>query len=211
MDESSIQEAVIAGQQELLCELVNKELNDGSSPNAILNAMIAGMGVVGERFQRKEYFIPDVMFAARAMTAGTSILKPLLVASGAKPLGKVVIGTVLNDQHDIGKNIVAMMLEGAGFEVVNLGRDVAPERFVESVRETNAKIVGLSSLITTSMPQMKRTIDLLSEAGLRDSVFVLIGGAPVTEDYAKSIGADGYADDATGAVQKVKELLRIEC
>lgn len=210
MDEQGIKEAVITGQQELLCDLVRKELKDGTSPQAILNAMIAGMAVVGDRFQRKEYFIPDVMFAARAMTAATDILKPQLAESGVKPLGRVVIGTVLTDQHDIGKNIVAMMLEGAGFEVINLGRDVAPERFVQTASETSARIVGLSSLITTSMPQMKRTIDLLSEAGLRENVSVLVGGAPVTEEYARSIGADGYADDATGAVQKIKELLRIE-
>ncbi|MBN1591987.1 MAG: corrinoid protein [Candidatus Coatesbacteria bacterium] len=209
MDEQTIKEALISGQTEQLCDSVKDSLKGGETPKAVLDVMIEGMQVVGDRFQKKEIFIPEVLLSARAMTAATDILKPLLVESGMEPLGKVVIGTVLGDLHDIGKNIVGMMLEGNGFEVVNLGRDVAPERFVESVKDTGAKVVGLSSLITTSMPQMKRTIELLEADGLKDSTFVMVGGAPVTQEFADSIGADGYADDATGAVRKVKEMLGI--
>jgi len=209
VDEKRIKDSLINGQQEELSELVNSLLNEGESAKKILDVMIAGMQVVGDRFQKKEIFIPEVLLSARAMTSATGLLKPILAASGAKSLGKVVIGTVLGDLHDIGKNIVGMMLEGNGFEVVNLGRDVAPEKFIEATEATGAKIIGLSSLITTSMPQMKRTIELLKENGLKESVSVIIGGAPVTQEFADSIGADGYADEATGAVQKVKELLQI--
>ena len=210
VNEESIKTALIAGQEKELCDLVKGELSNEESPKSILDTMMAGMNIVGSRFQAKEIFIPEVLFSARAMTSATNILKPLLTKSDVQPLGKVVIGTVLGDLHDIGKNVVGMMLEGAGFEVLNLGRDVAPERFIEAAKENGASIIGLSSLITTSMPQMKRTIELLEEAGLRDQVHVIVGGAPVTQDYANSIGADGYADEATGAVQKVKELLHLE-
>ena len=209
MDEKRIKRSLIAGQQQQLCELVKGALDEGESAKSILDVMIAGMQVVGDRFQKKETFIPEVLLAARAMTSATDLLKPILAASGEKPLGKVVIGTVLGDLHDIGKNIVGMMLEGNGFEVINLGRDVAPEKFIEAATASGAKVIGLSSLITTSMPQMKRTIDLLEENGLRKTISVIVGGAPVTQEFASSIGADGHADDATGAVQKVKELLRI--
>ena len=209
MDEKGIKDSLITGQQEQLCDLVKGALNEGESAKKVLDVMIAGMQVIGDRFQKKEIFIPEVLLAARAMTSATDLLKPILAASGAEPRGKVVIGTILGDLHDIGKNIVGMMLEGNGFEVVNLGRDVAPEKFIEAAKATGAKVIGLSSLITTSMPQMKRTIELLEKNGLKECVSVMVGGAPVTQEFANSIGADGYADDATGAVQKVKELLQI--
>ena len=209
MNEQGIKDFLIAGRQEQLCDLVKNALNEGEPAKSILDVMIAGMQTVGERFQKKEVFIPEVLLAARAMTSATDLLKPMLAESGIEPLGKVVIGTVLGDLHDIGKNIVGMMLEGNGFEVINLGRDVAPEEFVETAKETGAEVIGLSSLITTSMPQMRRTIELLEEGGLKETTFVMVGGAPVTQEFANSIGADGYADDATGAVQKVKEMLKI--
>lgn len=210
MDERGIKDSLIVGEQERLCELVRSALEDGDSAKAILDVMIEGMGVIGDRFQKKEIFIPEVLLAARAMTSATELLKPILAESGNEPLGKVIIGTVLGDLHDIGKNIVGMMLKGNGFEVINLGRDVAPEKFVETAKESGAKVIGLSSLVTTSMPQMKRTIELLKQEGLNGSVAVMVGGAPVTQEFADSIGADGYADDAPGAVQRVKEFLQIE-
>jgi len=210
MDRDRIKEAVISGDEQLLVEEVKKALQDGAVPKAVLDIMIEGMDVVGQRFEAREFFIPEVLLAARAMTKAMEVLKPRLVETGVKALGKVVIGTVLGDLHDIGKNIVAMMLQGAGFEVVDLGRDVPPEKFVEAVAQTGSRVVGLSSLITTSMRQMGRTIEELKRAGLRDSVSVVVGGAPVTEEFAASIGADGYAKDATLAVRKVKELLKIE-
>jgi 5-methyltetrahydrofolate--homocysteine methyltransferase len=163
--------------------------------------------VVGEKFRRNEYYVPQVLLSARAMYAGLDLLKPLLTAtSGSEYLGTVVIGTAQGDLHDIGKNLVAMMLEGAGFKVVNLGRDVAPEKFCAAVEEHQATIVGISALMTTTMPAMKRTLDALGRAGLRDRVKVMVGGAPVSQAFADEIGADGYARDATLAVVRAKEL-----
>jgi methylmalonyl-CoA mutase cobalamin-binding domain/chain len=165
------------------------------------------MAVVGEKFKNNEFYIPEVLVAARAMNAAMAIVKPLIVGDQLKPLGKVVIGTVRGDLHDIGKNLVMMMLEGAGFEIVDLGVDVAPEKFVEAAKANSADVVAMSALLTTTMPAMKDTIAALEENGLRDKVKVIIGGAPVTQSYADSIGADGYAPDAASAVDKVKELL----
>jgi len=167
------------------------------------------MDVVGEKFRRNEYYVPQVLLSARAMYAGLDLLKPLITA-GARPddhLGVVVIGTAQGDLHDIGKNLVAMMLEGAGFKVFNLGRDVAPEKFVVAVEEHHANIVGISALMTTTMPGMKRTIDALVKAGLRERVKVMVGGAPVSQAFADEIGADGYARDSTAAVAKAKALV----
>jgi 5-methyltetrahydrofolate--homocysteine methyltransferase len=166
------------------------------------------MDVVGEKFRRNEYYVPQVLLSARAMYAGLDLLKPLITASarGDDYLGVVAIGTAQGDLHDIGKNLVAMMLEGAGFKVHNLGRDVAPEKFVEAVQAHQATIVGISALMTTTMPAMKRTIDALVKAGLRDRVKVMIGGAPVSQAFADEIGADGYAKDSTLAVIKAKQL-----
>jgi 5-methyltetrahydrofolate--homocysteine methyltransferase len=166
------------------------------------------MDVVGEKFRRNEYYVPQVLLSARAMYAGLDLLKPLITAAATSEyLGTVVIGTAQGDLHDIGKNLVAMMLEGAGFRVLNLGRDVAPEAFCKAVEEHGANIVGISALMTTTMPAMKRTIDALVRAGLRDRVKVMVGGAPVTQAFADQIGADGYARDSTLAVLKAKHLV----
>ena len=185
-----------------------KAIDDGMSPKEILDdGLIAGMDVVGRDFKAGDLFIPEVLLCARAMHAGLEILRPLLAESGVPAQGKLVIGTVAGDLHDIGKNLVSMMFQGAGFEVVDLGTDVSPEKFVETVRAENADLVGMSALLTTTMPSMKATIDAFIQAGLRDKVKVLIGGAPVTADYSEDIGADGYAPDAGAAVDAARELL----
>lgn len=207
-DLSELSQAVINGQKAKAEELTRKALEEGVSPVTIINeALVPGMAVVGEKFKNNEFYIPEVLVAARAMNAAMAIVKPLIVGDQLKPLGKVVIGTVRGDLHDIGKNLVMMMLEGAGFEIVDLGVDVAPEKFVEAAKANSADIVAMSALLTTTMPAMKDTIAALEESGLRDKVKVIIGGAPVTQSYADSIGADGYAPDAASAVDKVKELL----
>ena len=177
----------------------------------IFRGLIPGMDVVGEKFRRNEYYVPQVLLSARAMYAGLDILKPLITAAGRESdsFGTVVIGTAQGDLHDIGKNLVAMMLEGAGFRVFNLGRDVAPEKFVAAVQEHGADIVGISALMTTTMPGMKRTIDALLKAGLRERVKVMIGGAPVSQAFCDEIGADGYARDSTLAVVKAKQLMGV--
>jgi 5-methyltetrahydrofolate--homocysteine methyltransferase len=186
----------------------HKAIDDGMSPKEILDdGLIAGMDVVGRDFKAGDLFIPEVLLCARAMHAGLEILRPLLAESGVPAQGKLVIGTVAGDLHDIGKNLVSMMFQGAGFEVVDLGTDVSPEKFVETVRAENADLVGMSALLTTTMPSMKATIDAFIQAGLRDKVKVLIGGAPVTADYSEAIGADGYAPDAGAAVDAARELL----
>ncbi|MCL6518962.1 MAG: corrinoid protein [Armatimonadetes bacterium] len=202
--------ALINGKAPLVRELTEKALAEGESPQDILNkGLVAGMSVVGEKFKNNEFYVPEVLIAARAMKNGMEVLKPRLVETGVEPIAKVAIGTVRGDLHDIGKNLVAMMLEGAGFEIIDLGVDVKPEQFVQTVKEKNAKLVCLSALLTTTMPAMKDTINALSKAGLRDGVNVMIGGAPVTQNYADEIGADGYAPDAASAVDKAKELLKV--
>jgi 5-methyltetrahydrofolate--homocysteine methyltransferase len=168
--------------------------------------LIAAMGEVGRLFEEGEYFVPEMLIAARAMKAGLAILRPLLVDAGVEPAGKVAIGTVKGDLHDIGKNLVAMMLEGAGFEIVDLGTDVTPDQFVAAV-QAGTNIIGLSALLTTTMPGMETTIKAIEAAGLRDQVKVIIGGAPVTAEYARQIGADGFAPDASQAVTLVKSLV----
>jgi methylmalonyl-CoA mutase cobalamin-binding domain/chain len=167
------------------------------------------MGVVGENFKNNVFYVPEVLIAARAMKSGMEILRPKLADAGVEPLGKVALGTVKGDLHDIGKNLVAMMLEGAGFEVIDLGIDVAPEKFIEAVNEQGAQVVAMSALLTTTMPSMKTTIDAMKEAGLEGKVKTLIGGAPVTQRYADEIGADGYARDAASGADKAKELLEL--
>lgn len=185
-----------------------KALNEGMSPKEILDkGLIAGMDVVGRDFKAGDLFIPEVLLCARAMHAGLEVLRPLLAESGVKSQGKVVIGTVAGDLHDIGKNLVSMMFQGAGFEVIDLGVDVSPEKFVETVRAENADLVGMSALLTTTMPSMKNVVDALTEVGLRDKVKVIIGGAPVTAEFANDIGADGFASDAGAAVDTARELL----
>ena len=166
------------------------------------------MTEVGDRFARNEFYVPEMLIAARAMQGGLAILKPLLVDSDIVSAGSVAIGTVKGDLHDIGKNLVSMMLEGAGFEIMDLGVDVAPAKFVEAVQENHVQIVALSALLTTTMTMMKGTIEALVEAGVRDQVKVIVGGAPLTQKYADEIGADGYADDAGGAVKMAKALLQ---
>jgi 5-methyltetrahydrofolate--homocysteine methyltransferase len=189
-------------------EEVQKALDAGIGPAEILNqGMIAAMGEVGRLFEEGEYFVPEMLIAARAMQKGLEVLKPFLTDADVQSPGKVAIGTVKGDLHDIGKNLVAMMLEGAAFEVIDLGTDVSPERFIQAVRENGAQIIAMSALLTTTMPNMKNTIEALKEAGLRDKVKVMIGGAPVTQTYADQIGADGFAEDASRAVAKARSLL----
>ena len=208
-DYPTMARALILGDKETVARLTREGLALSiDAKELIFRGLIPGMDVVGEKFRRNEYYVPQVLLSARAMYAGLDLLKPLITA-GARAddyLGVVVIGTAQGDLHDIGKNLVAMMLEGAGFKVVNLGRDVAPEVFVQAVQEHGATIVGISALMTTTMPAMKRTIDALARAGLRDRVRVMIGGAPVSQAFADEIGADGYAKDSTLAVVKAKAL-----
>lgn len=183
-------------------------LEAGMTAKEILNdGLLAGMDVVGRDFKAGDLFIPEVLMCARAMHAGLDVLRPLLAESGEESLGKIIIGTVTGDLHNIGKNLVSMMLQGAGFEIIDLGIDVKPEQFVEAVRDEGAEILGLSAMLTTTMPGMKTTIDALVEAGLRDKIKIVIGGAPVTSDYAKLIGADSYAADAGAAVDVARQLM----
>src|SRR3989442_13167656 len=211
-DYPTMARALILGDRDTVAAKTRKGLALSMDPkDLIFKALIPGMDVVGEKFRRNEYYVPQVLLSARAMYAGLDLLKPLItaLAKGDDYFGVVVIGTAQGDLHDIGKNLVAMMLEGAGFKVVNLGRDVAPEAFVRAVEEHHANIVGISALMTTTMPAMKRTIDALVRAGLRERVKVVIGGAPVSQAFADEIGADGYARDSTAAVLKAKALLGV--
>jgi 5-methyltetrahydrofolate--homocysteine methyltransferase len=211
-DYPTMSRALILGDKDTVARKTREGLELSMDPKELIfRGLIPGMDVVGEKFRRNEYYVPQVLLSARAMYAGLDLLKPLITAR-AKPdeyYGTIAIGTAQGDLHDIGKNLVAMMLEGAGFKVFNLGRDVAPEVFVKAVEDHNANIVGISALMTTTMPAMKRTIDALVKAGLRERVKVMIGGAPVSQAYANEIGADGYAKDSTLAVIKAKELLRV--
>ncbi|MFH2055432.1 MAG: corrinoid protein [bacterium] len=192
-------------------ELTQKAIAAGLPPKQILDdGLIAGMAVVGRKFKAHEIFLPDVLLAAKAMYAGMDLLKPLLIKDEIPTLGKVVIGTVQGDLHDIGKNLVAIMLRGAGFEVVDLGNDVAPEKFVAAAEQEGAVAIGLSALLTTTMPIMKQVVALVKEKGLAGKVKVVIGGAPVTKDFAEQIGADAYAFDGMSAVDKVKILVGVE-
>ena len=203
-----IYQSIIDGDMNGATEGVNQALEEKIAPAEILNkGLIAAMTEVGRLFEEGEFFVPEMLIAARAMKAGVAILKPKLVEEDIKPLGKVVIGTVKGDLHDIGKNLVAMMLEGAGFEIIDLGTDVTPEKFVEAVKENAAGFVGMSALLTTTMPAMRTTIDALKEAGVRNNVSVMIGGAPVTQNYADEIGADIYAPDGPSAARKAKESI----
>ena len=207
-DLQGIAEAVIRGDRDSVGSMTQAAVDEGVSPEQIINeGLIAGMAVVGDKFKKNEFYVPEVLIAARAMHSGMDIIKPLLAESGVQPRGTIAIGTVKGDLHDIGKNLVAMMMEGGGFEVLDLEVDVAPEKFVEAVKNQGAQIVALSALLTTTMPSMKDTIEALKEAGVRDGVKIMIGGAPVTQNYADEIGADGYSPDAASAVDKANELL----
>ncbi|WP_420644985.1 corrinoid protein [Candidatus Leptofilum sp.] len=203
----NIYDAVLDGDMGVIPESVQTALNANVPAADILKeGMIAAMEEVGRLFEEGEYFVPEMLIAARAMKIGLDLLKPYLIDSGVDPVGKVVVGTVQGDMHDIGKNLVSMMLEGAGFEIIDLGIDVPPANFVEAVRE-GVDILGLSALLTTTMPSIQDTIQAIEQAGLRDNVKVMIGGAPVTAEYAQQIGADGFAPDAGQAVTLAKSLL----
>ncbi|MDZ7330704.1 MAG: corrinoid protein [candidate division KSB1 bacterium] len=205
-----IANSVITGKANETETLVKQALDANIPVRDILNqGLIAAMDVVGTKFKNNEFYVPEVLIAARAMKAGMKLLKPRFAESGVASIAKLALGTVKGDLHDIGKNLVAMMLEGAGFEIIDLGVDVAPEKFVQAVRQSQAQVVGMSALLTTTMLNMKATLQALKDEGLRDSVKVIIGGAPVTQSYADEIGADGYAPDAATAVTVVKQLLKL--
>ncbi len=204
----TIYAAVLEGDAKGAQAGVKAALEAGLNPEAILkDGLIATMGEVGRLFEEGEYFVPEMLVAARAMQGGLTLLKPHLAAGGAVATGKAVVGTVKGDLHDIGKNLVAMMLEGAGFEVVDLGTDVTPEKFVKAVLDHQPQLIGMSALLTTTMPSMNSTVKALQEAGVREQVKVMIGGAPVTDGFARQIGADGYAPDASSAVRLAKSLI----
>ena len=198
-----------AGQAPKVKELVQKAIDEKVPVADILNkGLLAAMSIVGEKFKKNEVYVPEVLIAARAMSWGMEILQPLLEAAGVQPIGKVVIGTVKGDLHDIGKNLVGMMLRGAGFEVVDTGVDVSPEKFLESARTSGAKVIGCSALLTTTMPQMKKVVEAAKASGLK--VKVMIGGAPVTQGYCDEIGADGYAPDAASAADVAMKLCAVK-
>ena len=202
---------VMEGQVNAVKENVQSAIDAGIPVSDILNeGMIAAMAEVGHLFEEGECFVPEMLVAARAMQTGMALLKPYLKNAEVKSAGKVAVGTVKGDLHDIGKNLVGMMLEGAGFEIIDLGTDVPPEKFVETVRDQGAQILALSALLTTTMPSMKNTIDALNAAGLRGQVKVMVGGAPVTQNYADQIGADGFSSDASRAVATAKRLVSIK-
>ena len=207
-DFQAIADSLIKGQAPAVKELVTEAIDEGVSPADILSkGLIAGMAVIGARFKKNEVYVPEVLIAARAMHAGMDELKPLLAESGVEPKGVFAIGTVKGDLHDIGKNLVLMMIEGAGYKVIDLGVDVTPEKFVDAAKE-GAQVLGLSALLTTTMPAMKTTIDAIEAAGVRDTVKIMVGGAPLTQAYADEIGADGYAADAASAVDTTNELMK---
>ena len=210
MSIETIYQAVLEGDADEAASQVQAGLDAGITPSDILNqGCIAAMAEVGRLFEEGEMFVPEMLIAARAMQAGMAILKPHLAEGEITSAGKVILGTVAGDLHDIGKNLVGMMMEGAGFEIVDLGTDVTADAFVEAVREHHADIVGMSALLTTTMPSMTATVEALTEAGLRDKIKVLIGGAPVTQAYADEIGADGFAPDASSATRVAKGLLGV--
>jgi 5-methyltetrahydrofolate--homocysteine methyltransferase len=208
MSIESIYDAVLNGDAKKSAADTEAALKAGIKAEDILHkACIPAMAEVGRLFEEGEKFVPEMLISARAMQAAMNLLRPELVKADVKTLGTVVVGTVQGDLHDIGKNLVKMMLEGAGFEVVDLGVDVSAKKYVDTAREKNAKIIGLSALLTTTMPGMKTTIETLKEAGLHGKIKVMIGGAPITQDFANEIGADGFAPDASSAVRKAKELV----
>lgn len=203
-----ISELLQKGKVKNVKALVQQAVDEGYDPRVILNdGLLSGMSVVGGRFKREEIFVPDVLISARAMNVGLAILEPLLVEVGNESVGKVVLGTVKGDLHDIGKNLVAMMFKGAGFEVVDLGVDVTAETFVEKAEEVGADVIGMSALLSTTMGNMKETIELLKEKGLRGKYIVMIGGAPITQEFADEIGADYYTPDAASAAETAKKCV----
>jgi 5-methyltetrahydrofolate--homocysteine methyltransferase len=205
-DLKALADAVIKGDQSTAAEITKAALAEGTAAKTVLDdGLIAGMDVVGDRFKKNEIYIPEVLIAARAMKMAMEVLEPELVKAGVQPVGKFLIGTVQGDLHDIGKNLVAMMLKGAGFQVVDLGVDIGPDKFVEQAKAAGTQLVGMSALLTTTMPSMEKTIKALKDAGV--AAKIMIGGAPVTQGYADKIGADGYAADAASAVDLAKSLV----
>jgi len=204
-----ISENLQKGRAKNVKELVQKAIDEGFSANEILEeGLLQGMGVIGEKFKNNEVYVPDVLIAARAMNAGTELLKPLLIDSGVKAKGKVVLGTVKGDLHDIGKNLVRMMMEGKGLEVIDLGVDVPAEKFVDTAIESNADIIACSALLTTTMTEMKNVVDKVKSSSLSGKVKIMIGGAPVTDNFRESIGADAYTPDAASAAEKALSLCK---
>lgn len=204
---SRLYDAILEGDNKTALAVTNEAVSAGTPPmDLITGYMVPAMAEVGHRFETEEYYVPELLLSARAMKAALEVLRPLLAASGTKPVATVVIGTVKGDLHDIGKNLVTSMLEGGGFNVVDLGTDVTPQKFVDAVGSHGANIVALSSLLTVTMPMMKDTIEALKQASLRDRVRVIVGGAPVTREFAEMIGADGYSETATGAVALARQL-----
>jgi len=205
---NDISEALQKGKADKVSELVKQSLNENIAPKKILEeGLIHGMFIIGKKFKKNEIYVPEVLIAARAMHAGMDVLKPKLIESGVKNIGRVVMGTVKGDLHDIGKNLVEMMLEGAGFEVIDLGTDISTDKFVEAVKEHKPNIIGMSALLTTTMVNIPEVIKALEAASLRDKVKIMVGGAPITQNYADQIGADGYSPDASSAVDKAKTFL----
>lgn len=207
-DIKALYDAILTGQEKVAREVTEKALAAGVEPLKLVNEyMVPAMDEVGRRFECNEYFVPELLISARAMKSALELIRPLLAAKGAQPVGRVVIGTVKGDLHDIGKNLVAAMLEGGGFEVIDLGVNVTPEKFVETVKQKGANVVAMSALLTTTMPAMRATIEALENAGIRRQVKVIIGGAPITQKYADEIGADGYGESAPSAVALAKKQL----
>lgn len=207
-DLQKLHDAVLNGDAKTAKAVTELALAEGVAPLELVQKyMVPAMAEVGRRFECNEYFVPELLLAARAMKAALELIRPLLVASGAQPVGRVAIGTVKGDLHDIGKNLVAAMLEGGGYEVIDLGVNVTPEQFVAAVKEKNANIIAMSALLTTTMPAMRTTVDALKQAGVREQVKILVGGAPITQRYAEEIGADGFTESAAGAVGLAKKVV----
>ena len=207
-DLKKLSDAVLNGDLKTAVAVTKEAIEEGADPIELVSGhMVPAMDEVGRRYECEEYFVPELLLSARAMKGSLELIRPLLAARGAEPAGKVVIGTVKGDLHDIGKNLVASLLEGGGFEVIDLGTDVAPEKFAQAVKDRNANIVCLSALLTVTMPSMKTTIETLKSAGVRDRISVLVGGAPVTQQYADEIGADGYGENASVAVSLARRLV----
>ncbi len=206
-DLKPLHDAILTGDAKKAKAATEGALAAGVEPMKLVQeTMMPAMDEVGRRFECNDYFVPELLLAARAMKAALELIRPLLIAGGVESAGRIVIGTVKGDLHDIGKNLVAAMLEGGGYEVIDLGVNVEPEKFVAAVKEKNARIVAMSALLTTTMPAMKTTIEALKQAGIRDRVKVMVGGAPISEKYAEEIGADGYSKSAAGAVAAAREL-----
>ncbi|HYW45400.1 MAG TPA: corrinoid protein [Bryobacteraceae bacterium] len=207
-DLQQLYDSILIGDSKTAVAITNVAIAEGVAPiDLVSKYMVPAMDEVGRRFESEEYFVPELLLAARAMKGALELLRPLLAASGAEPAGRVIIGTVRGDLHDIGKNLVASMLEGGGFEVLDLGADVSPEKFVDAVKSRKTDVVALSALLTVTMPAMKSTIEALKLAGVRDKVKVIVGGAPVTKQYAEQIGADGYTENASAAVNLVRGIM----